>query len=63
MYLLALSDSYEYPLVWVYAIKNILILIRLLTSESDVYGRQILTSKVDPRAVRIIFFYNTIVGN
>ena len=26
---------------------------RLLTAESDVYRRQILTSKVDPRAVRV----------
>ena len=26
---------------------------RLLTSESDVYRRQILTTKVDPRAARV----------
>ena len=26
---------------------------RLYTSESDVYRRQILTNKVDPRAVRV----------
>ena len=26
---------------------------RLYTSESDVYRRQILTTKVDPRAVRV----------
>ena len=30
---------------------------RLQTSESDVYRRQILTSKVDPRAVRAIHWH------
>ena len=30
---------------------------RFYTSESDVYRRQILTYKVDPRAVRVNLFY------
>ena len=43
-------------MLWVYSIINILLFQsgdRLQTSESDVYGRQILTSKVGPRAKRV----------
>ena len=46
---LALSDSFEYLCYGSTAIINIFI---LTARESDVHRRQILTSKVDPRAVR-----------
>ena len=50
---LALSDSFEY-LCYGY---TTIISIFTLTAESDVYGRQILTTKVDPRAVRVQGLY------
>ena len=46
----ALFDSFEYLCYGSTAIRNIL-------SESDVYRRQILTTKVDPRAVRVKGLY------
>ena len=52
---LALSDSFEYLCYGFPAIRNILILTvrgSTLVLESDVYRRQILTTKVYPRAVR-----------
>ena len=53
---LALSGSFEYPglCYWSTAIINILILTVRGSTYSDVYRRQILTTKVDPRAVRVI---------
>ena len=53
---LALSDSFEYLWYKSTAIRNIFTLTvrdRLQPSESDVNRRQILTTKVDPRAVRV----------
>ena len=52
----ALADSFEYICYGSTANRPINIFTvtaRGLTSESDVYRRQILTSKVDPRAVRV----------
>ena len=54
---LALSDSFEYLSDGSTTIRNIFTLTvsyyPLQSSESDVYRRQILTTKVDPRAVRV----------
>ena len=51
-----LSASFEYPCYGSYAIIKMLLFQcggRLYTAESDVYRRQNLTFKVDPRAVRV----------
>ena len=53
---LALSDSFEDPCMGVLPLEIFVLLQRgdrLLSSESDVYRRQILMTKVDPRAVRV----------
>ena len=57
---LALSDSFEYlcfgstAIIYIKYIYNILTLsVRRQSSESDVYRRQILTTKVDPRTAMV----------
>ena len=47
---LALSDSFEYLC---YGSTTIINISTLIVQESDVYKRQILTTKVDPRTVRV----------
>ena len=60
---LALPDSFEYLCYGSTAIRNILLFQygdRLKSSQSDVYGRQILTTKVDPHAVfkyLVLYYY------
>ena len=54
----ALSDSFEYLCYGSTAIRNIFSLsVRGSTLESEVCRRQILTTKVDPRAVSVMPLY------
>ena len=53
---LAISDSFEYLCYGSKAIRNIFTLTvqdRHWSTECDVYRRQILSTKVDPRVVRV----------
>ena len=51
--MLALSNSFEYLYYGYTAIINIFTLYNIIQLLSDVYRRQIPTTKVDPRAVRV----------